>query len=66
MCDALCVYVCDGRVAVNSVCKQSGYQMQENVYHCILSMRKNSFCLWQCFHMTFGLHVSYCSAVSCK
>jgi len=51
---------------VNSVCNQSGYQMQENVYHCILSVRKNSFCLWQCFHMTFGLHASYYSAVSCN
>jgi len=72
----VCCFVCvcmrytylthTGRVAVNSVCNQSGYQMQENVYHCILSVRKNSFHLRQCFHMTFGLNASYYSAVSCN
>jgi hypothetical protein len=43
---------------VNSVCNQCGYQMQENVYHCIVFVGKNSFPVWDHFHITFGLHAS--------
>jgi hypothetical protein len=48
-----------GRVAVDCLCNQCEYQMDENVCHCTLSMGKKSFPHLKHFCSTFFLHLKF-------